>query len=117
MNISKVTKIIQSDTRSLCRRIFSIPSPVRDLSVFLFSQVLANGRTTNGTLIDRVTKPVIPPLIALFDPKTEWWRGCRPEPDRASGVVDSLRYLLHHKGYNNPHGEWRRLASLLVGAF
>ena len=118
LHIPRIRCIIQNDTLSLCRRIFACASPVRDLSVFFLSQALVDGHTTKGTLVDRLFKMNPPTLSVLLDPKSKWWHEqYRREPRDVSGTVDSLRYLLHHKDYNNPYGEHRRLASLLVRAF
>jgi hypothetical protein len=116
LKIPRVGKVVEEDTRTLCKRILAVQSPVRDLTVFLLSKFLVKGYAVKGTLIDRLAKTTPSPVSVLFD-RVSRRRGDPGESPPTCGIRDSLRYLLHHPNYNNPYGEQRRLASLLVNAF
>ena len=116
LNIPKVRNIIKHDVCSLLRRICIISSPVRDLTLFHLSKYLVRGETVRGTLVDRIVKFGLSPLAVLFDTSTGQGASCNNEL-AGGGVVDSLRFMLLHKDYNNPYGHRRQLVSLLTKAF
>ena len=75
---------------------------------------MIQGTTIKGTLLDRVIKAGADLLKLLSDnlPST------RPEINREEdGLVDTLRFLLHHEDYNKPRSEEHILLTLLTKAF
>ena len=117
LNIPRVSDIVNRDTFSLFQRIFKVPSPARDLSIFLLSQHTVLGSTVKGSLVDRVAGLGVSPLAAAVGSAR-----ARPLPDNSgewpdAGIVDSLRFILSRGDYNNPYGRERQLVQLLTSSF
>ena len=78
----------------------------------LLSEYVLTGSAVPGTLLDHVTQSGISPVSLAF--------GSRPNCkhfNRQDGIVDSLRFLLHHENFIKPYGEEHMLVSLLTKAF
>ena len=77
---------------------------------------MLKGNTIKGTLLDRVVGAGVNALKLILDnpPSTSWDCDVNKEED---GLVNSLRFLLHHKEYNKPSSEEHILVTLLTKSF
>ena len=117
LRVSYIKDIVNRDTLSLYRRIFNISSPVRDLQTFFLSQYIVHGYTTRGTLVHRIAN-IDPSLLGAGFSTVKHITipvSSRTQPE--AGIVDSLRFLLGHPEYNNPHGILRKMAQSLISVF
>ena len=94
----------------------------------MLSKMLVTGECTKGALMDRVAKSHAPIISAIFGkcsrdsgpvarPSTVQTTVGLDAGQTGDGIIDSLRYLLHHNNYNNPHGTEHKLAALLTKSY
>ena len=110
LGIEKVEDKIIYNTASLLRRIFTIDSPIKDLTSHFLSLYITHGMTTPGTIIDRVVKSGLSPTNCIFN-------NLHVPKQASCGVVDSLRMLLMQENFIKPYSEQHILVSLLTRAF
>ena len=116
LSIPPVEDIIIKNTIRLYHNIFKTDTPARDLQATMLSEYLINGRTTKGSLLDRIITGGRNPLKIIFD-KQLYVCSTFDTTEPSDGVTDSLRYLVHHNDYNKPWSEEHILATLLTKAF
>lgn len=113
MGVVNPETIIANNTIGLYRRIMQVDTPARSLQIRALANYMLTGSVIPGTLLHRLLNLGRSPIYLLFN------SGCdkiRPGVSN-SGVVDSLRYLIHHENFIKPWADEHILASLLTRAF
>ena len=110
-DISPVEQVIAENAARLYHKIFRCETPAKELQCLLLSTYILTGKAESGTLLERVIKAGHNPLNLIFTkPKSA-------TEHREDGLVDSLKYLLHHENYQKPWSQEHMLATLLTKAF
>ena len=114
LHIPPFNELLCKNTISLCKRLVTINCYARDLHSRILASYLLTGKRTKGTLVDRVVATGHSPVSILFNGPSDY-KFSHNSLD--NGVVDSLRYLIHHENFLKP---WRSdyiLAGFLTRAF
>ena len=99
---------------AFARRVFSVPSPYRNICIHFLSRFINEGRAPTGTLIDRLVKMDLSPTRALLGlPVPGSYSGALV----GDGVSDSIHYLISSPHYNNRDSQQYKLVRLLTKAF
>ena len=91
-------------------------TPARDLQATFFAKYLKDGTLIKGSLLERVVTARQEPLHLIFNQQKFTCSNIDSE-EQNDGMIDSLRYLVHHVEYNKPWSEEDILATLLTKAF
>ena len=116
LKIPLVEDIITKNSLCLYKNIFKTDTPARELQSVLLARYIIEGNITKGTLLEKVVKAGYDPLQTIFDKQIPTGSN-HDVNDQDNGVIDSLRFLLHHEDYNKPWSEEHILATLLTKAF
>ena len=111
LNIPIFSDLLQRNTASLYHRIFKVKSLTGDLQARFLATYLLSGNCTKGSLLERIIISGRSPIDVIFN---EQHFRC---PSYENGVIDSLRYLLHHENFVKPWSSKYLLAGLLTKAF
>ena len=112
MNIPSIESQIEKSTTGLLNRIMLVDTPTRELQMRLLSKYILTGECSKGTMISQIVSMGVSPVDVIF--------GLRNTPITTyedDGVVDSLRYLIHHDNFMKPWENEYILASMLTRAF
>ena len=99
-------------TKSLFNRLCSVPSPTRNLCIYMMSQYITKGLLIPGSIIDRLVKSGVSPIQLMYN-KPEHYKHI----GKSDGVVDSLRNLLFHEHFIKPWSNEYLLVKLLTKSF
>jgi hypothetical protein len=110
MRVKRTADYVKQSTASLCRRVFNVDSPFKDLCTYMLSEYISRGSVIPGTLIGRLVESGLSPVSCAFN------RFLIPR-NTESGIADSLRSLLMHENFIKPYSEQHVLAGLLTRAF
>ena len=108
LNIPLFGDLLQRNTASLYHRIFKVDSLAGDLQARFLASYLLHGNYTSGSLLERIIVSGRSPIDVIFN---EQHFRC---PSYENGVIDSLRYLLHHENFVKPWSSEYLLAGLLT---
>ena len=116
LKIPSVEEVIKNNSLRLYANIFRTDTPAREFQSVLLARYISSGNIIQGTLLEKIVKTGFNPLEVIFKkyPFTCSESDTREQDD---GVIDSLRYLVHHDDYNKPWSEQHILATLLTKAF
>jgi len=110
VNVLSVKDKLKRDCASLLRRIFAVPSPMRELSSHFISVYMCEGILYHGTLVNRIVNFGMSPVACIFNKY-------QVPPKSVCGVVDSLKVLLMNEHFIKPYSEEHILVSLLTQSF
>ena len=96
-------------TKPLFNRLCSVPSPTRNLCIYMMSQYVTKGLLIPGSIIDRLVKSGVSPIQLMYN-KPEHCKHI----GKSDGVVDSLRNLLFHEHFIKPWSNEYLLVKLLT---
>ena len=114
LNIFPFNELLCKNTISLCKRLGVINCYARDLYSRILASYILTGKCAKGTLVDRVVTTGHSPVSVLFNGTFDYKASFN---SHNNGVVDSLRYLVHHENFLKPWRSEYILANLLTRAF
>ena len=114
VNVTSLQNIINNNTLSLWRRIFTSESPTKLLCAHSLAHYITSGKVTPGTLLSRLLN--IPGVTAI---NSAFYRQRVFESTNADneGVIDSIRYLVHHDNFIKPYDHEHMLVCLFTKSF
>ena len=114
VNVNSLQNIIDNNILSLWYRIFNSESPTKLLCSHFLAQYITSGQITPGTLLSRLLK-----VIDISAINATFYRQRIFEQDNVhnEGIVDSIRYLVHHDNYVKPYDQEHMLVCLLTKSF
>jgi len=110
--VRPIQELIRTRTLSLYKRIFNVESPTRSLNMYFLARYIATGETIDGTLLSRIVCQGASPLSVIYTSVN-----VPRAPAENSGVIDSLRFLLHSENYIKPWSMEHHLVKLLTRPF
>ena len=116
LKISSVDQMLKINALRLYKNIFKTDTPARDLQAILLAKYIKKGSIIKGSLLEKVVATGYNPLQVIFNLDTFKCNDCDFD-EGYDGMIDSLRFLLHHEEYNKPWSEEHILATLLTKAF
>ena len=116
LKISSIEHMLKINALRLYKNIFKTDTPARDLQALLLAKYIKKGSIIKGSLLEKVVTAGYNPFQVIFNQETFACNDCDPN-DENDGMIDSLRFLLHHEEYNKPWSEEHILATLLTKAF
>ena len=112
VNIPAVDVTLSKNTVGLYSRIMRVDTPARVLQMRALADFILYGKATPGTILCRIKDLGVSPTSLLFGsaliPHVE---------ENTSGVVEALRYLIHHEHFIKPWSDEHVLSALLTRAF
>ena len=117
LDVGHVFDLIKSETVSLARRVFCVPSPYRNICARFLARYIISGRVPAGTLIDRLLHFGICPTRAVLRlPDGRVPAGPRTARGQ-DGLVDTLHVLVDSSSYRVRGSMEHNLAAFLTKAF
>ena len=115
IGVENIENSILNARLSLYHRIFKTDSVARDLNLYMLRDLVTDGTSIKGTLIDHVRKSSFSPVTVALRERPRNMRTI--STCSANGVVDSLHALIFSEGFNNVNSKEHELAQLLVSCF
>jgi hypothetical protein len=113
LNIAPVLHSVNAHAANVYTRIFKRNSPALLLNSFLLARFISTNVALEGTLLHRILTMGASPVRTLLRKKP----CCSPFYARSDGVIDSLKFLLHHANYVKPWSTEFILTSLMTKCF
>ena len=112
LGISKPEDHISKSTAAFYNRIFRVKTPLLQLQSLALANYISTGLPVKNTIIDKLVQCNISPVKAAFAEVD-----CIDKNVQSNGVIDSLRYLLHHENFVKPWSVEHSISDLLTRAF
>jgi hypothetical protein len=112
LNADKVDNLIVRNTLNFYNRIFKVDSPVSSLQCKFLSSYICTGKLIKDTILYKIVNYGYSPLAVIS--RTERFHS---NVNKSNGIIDSLRYLIHHDNYVKPWSDEYFMAKVLTKAF
>ncbi len=111
MDIPKVAEVISQKHVTLLHNSCKVAGPAMDIHCELLASYFISGQCEPGTLIERVVQAGISPTRAMMS------KVRLPNEKQSDGVIDTIKYMLHHCDFIKPDSCERQLVRLLTRCF
>ena len=117
LDVPKISDVTLINNLSLLHRCSQTNSVYRSLCAHLMAKYVFTGKRVNNTLVDRVLSSGHSPVTTYFNGFSRSYPSLVDQSQVSDGVIDSIRYLVHDKLFNQRDSEPHQLCTLLVKSF
>ena len=112
LDIKKVDDMVMKNTVNFYNRIFKVDTPLSNLQYKFLSHYIATGKLIKGSILQRIVSAGHSPVNIMLK-----YRNVNSSSYADNGIVQSLKYLIHHENYTKPWSDEYFMTKMLTKAF